>query len=325
MKLVVLIPCLNEEKTVGSVIDAVPRNLPGIDRVEVIVIDDGSTDATARIAEERGAVVRGHPNNMGLGVAFHTGLEAALERGADVIVNLDGDGQFNPDDIRQLIAPVVEGRADFVTASRFKDKALTPVMPALKLWGNRRIAQLVSLLVRNRYYDVACGFRTYTREAALNLNLMGKFTYTQETFLEMAFKGFRILEVPVPVRGEREFGSSRVASSIWRYAKNTSKIILRSYRDYRPFWFFGIPSGVCFGVAALLLLIFFGHYFATGQFTGQLWAGFMGGGFALAGLIFLLIAVVTDMLVRLRANQEKLLYYERRRKLEKTRSADENP
>lgn len=318
MKLAILIPCLNEEKTIATVISKIPANFDGITAVDVIVVDDGSTDATAKLAARAGALVKSHPHNLGLGVAFRTGIETALECGADVILNMDGDGQFDPEDIHQLIAPVVEGRVDFVTASRFKDRALVPVMPPIKLWGNRRIAWLVSVLVGERFCDVSCGFRAYSREAVMHLTLMGRYTYTQETFLEMAFRGFRILEIPTKVRGEREFGKSRIASSIWRYAKNTSLIILRSFRDYKPFAFFGIPAAACIIPAISLLVFFFYHYFTTGHFSGHLWAGFTGGGLMFAGLLLILLAVVSDMLVRIRRNQEELLYYEKSKRYAKS-------
>ncbi len=311
VKLAVLIPCLNEDKTIASVISAIPEQIDGVGEIIVIVIDDGSTDSTAASAAEAGAIVKSHPHNMGLGVTFRTGVEAALENGADIIVNIDGDGQFDPEDIRKIAAPVIRGEADFVTASRFKDPALIPVMPGVKKWGNHRMSELVSVLTRQRFHDVSCGFRAYTREAVLRLNLMGRFTYTQETFLEMAFRGFRIMEVPVKVRGTRQFGQSRMASSILKYAKNTAAIILRSYRDYKPFHFFGIPAAGCILSGAILLGFFIYHYLETGRFSGHLWAGFTGGALALAGCALLLAAIVTDMLVRLRKNQEELLYYEK--------------
>jgi glycosyltransferase involved in cell wall biosynthesis len=311
LKLAVIIPCLNEDRSIATVISKIPKEFEGIDSTQVIVVDDGSTDETAKLAAGAGALVKSHPHNMGLGIAFRTGIEAALGCGADVIVNMDGDGQFDPEDIHKLIAPVVEGRAEFVTASRFKDRALIPVMPGVKKWGNHRIAQLVSVLVGQRFYDVSCGFRAYSREAVMHLTLMGRYTYTQETFLEMAFRGFRILEIPTRVRGEREFGKSRIASSIWRYAKNTSAIILRSYRDYKPFTFFGVPACGCILTALALLGFFFAHYLRTGRFSGHLWAGFTGGGFLIVGLMLILLAVVTDMLVRIRRNQEELLYFEK--------------
>ena len=192
MKLVVMIPCLNEEKTIGGVIDQVPRQINSISELEILVIDDGSDDDTAEISKEHGATVVSHNRNMGVGKAFRTGISRALKMGADVVVNIDGDGQFNSKDIPKLIKPITTKKADFVTASRFKDDNLVPKMPAIKKWGNRRIARLISLLTGKRFYDVSCGFRAYSKETALRMNLFGKFTYTQETFLDLAFKNLRI-------------------------------------------------------------------------------------------------------------------------------------
>ena len=312
MKLAVIVPCLNEEKTIGAVLDAVPDKVAGFEHIMKIVVDDGSFDGTARIAQEKNGLVVRHGCTRGVGAAFATGLEEALRQGADVIVNIDGDGQFDPADIPKLVEPIVGNEADFVTASRFIDAAMEPRMPAVKAWGNRRMAWLISRLVGQRFHDVACGFRAYSREAALHLTLVGKFTYTQETFLDLAFKGFRILEVPIRVRGEREFGESRVANSIIRYTINSSKIIFRSYRDYKPLRVFGFLSAWVGGVATLLLGFFGWHYLMTGRFTGHLWAGFLGGALAFLCVILLMVGIVADMLDRIRLHQETLLYYQRR-------------
>lgn len=312
MKLRIIIPCLNEERTIGEVIDRIPKDIRGITSLEISVVDDGSGDATSAKASEKGAIVLRHTRNQGVGAAFRTGLEAAILGGADVILNMDGDGQFNPDDIPKLIGPILEGEADMVTASRFIEKKLEPEMPKIKLWGNKAIAFMLSQIMRQRFYDVSCGFRAYSREAALNLNLIGDFTYTHETLLNLAFKGFRIVEMPIKVKGERSYGTSRVAGSIPRYAKNSASIIFKSYRDYRPFWFFTLLGLCFFTVSASLLAFFFAYYFTTGRFSGHLWAGFSGGAFGFAGLVMLVVAVVSDMLSRVRQNQERILYHQRK-------------
>ena len=270
MFLVIIIPCLNEEKTISDVIFRIPKTISCIAATQILVIDDGSSDRTADLANEAGARVISHNDNMGVGAAFNTGIEAAIELGADIVVNIDGDGQFSPEDISVLIKPILEGRADFVTASRFMDKSLTPEMPAVKKWGNRRIANMVSFLIRKRFYDVSCGFRAYSQEALLRLNLMGKFTYTQETFLDMAFRGVKIVEVPLKVRGEREFGTSRVAGNLFTYAGRSAKIIIRTFRDYKPMEFFGGIGLVLFTWAILLGGFFIGYYWRTGHFSPHL-------------------------------------------------------
>jgi glycosyltransferase involved in cell wall biosynthesis len=201
-RLVVGLPALNEGRTIGDVIHAIPREIPGIKDVEVLVIDDGSTDETGLRAAEAGAHVIRHESTRGVGAAFQTALAYAIERDADMIVSIDADGQFDPRTIPQLIEPVVAGRADFSTASRFADPALAPQMPWIKRWGNRMMSRLISRLAGRSFHDVSCGMRCYNRRAALSLNLLGCFTYTQEVFLNLAFKNMRIVEVPIAVRGE---------------------------------------------------------------------------------------------------------------------------
>lgn len=312
LRLVVVVPCLNEQETVARVVRSVPDENDAITSVEVVVVDDGSTDETSQRARAAGAHLVRHTTNFGLGRTFRDGMDQALALGADIIVNVDGDGQFDPADIPKLIEPILAGEADFVTASRFKDPSLIPKMPAIKRWGNARIAWLISKLTRQRFADVSCGFRAYTREAALNLNLMGKFTYTQETFLDLVFKGFRVAEVPIRVRGVREFGTSRIASSIPKYALRTSAIIFRTFRDYRPLAFFGTISGAC-AVAALGLFTFLlAHYLKTGAFSPHVWAGLTGGFFAGSALLIFAMGQSADMMDRQRVTQERILYLLRR-------------
>ncbi|GAB4266384.1 glycosyltransferase family 2 protein [Deferrisoma sp.] len=308
MRLVVIIPCLNEAATVGEVVRRIPRTIPRVGEVVPLVVDDGSTDETARVAREAGALVVSHPFRRGVGAAFQTGLREALRLRADIVANMDGDGQFHPEDLPTLLAPILEGRADMATASRFRDPALVPRMPWIKKWGNRMIARLLSGLIGRRFYDVSCGFRAYNRQAALHLNPVGRYTYTHEVFLDLAFKGFRIVEVPLRVEGERKFGKSRVAGSLWRYGTNAFGIIFRSYRDFQPLRFFG-GLALCFYLpAAALLAFFFGHYLLTGRFSGHLWAGFTGGALGFVGFGLTVVAIVADMLDRIRQNQDRILY-----------------
>src|SRR5829696_1417934 len=162
MKLVVTIPALNEEKTIYQVVSGVPRDIPGITETEVIVINDGSTDSTAQEALRAGGIVVSLPGKGGLGHVFRTGLERAMRRGADIIVNIDGDGQFNPADIRKLIQPLLKGEADFVTCSRFADPALRPTMPPIKYWGNKVVTSIINWVCGGTSFtDVSCGFRAF--------------------------------------------------------------------------------------------------------------------------------------------------------------------
>jgi len=308
LRLLVVIPALDEQDTVGDVVRGVPAEIPGIASVEIVVVDDGSSDETGARAQTAGARVIAHPVRRGVGAAFHTGMAAALESGADVIVSIDADGQFDPADIPALVEPVCSGRADFASASRFADPALTPEMPVAKLWGNRVMSRLIGGLAGERFYDVSCGMRCYSRRAALQLHLLGRFTYTQEVFLNLSFKDLRIVEVPVRVRGEREFGESRVASNLWRYAARSALIIFRSYRDYHPMRLFGgIAAGLAIpgiGLGGFLLL----HYMSTGTFTPHKWAGFSAAVLLSLALLLLQMGVIGDMLNRHRVYLEELLF-----------------
>jgi len=308
MKVLVIIPALNEEKTIAGVIGQIPRDIKGVDCVEVAVIDDGSSDRTEELAREAGACVLNHALNKGVGAAFHTGVEYAMNCGADLMVNMDGDGQFSPEDIPALIQPLLNGEADMVTASRFIKKDYWPQMTKVRFYGNRAMSALISFLVGKKYHDVSCGFRAYNRDALLHMNLFGQFTYTQETFLDLSFKGIGILEVPVRIRGTREYGQSRVASNLFKYAIQTSKIIFRSFRDYKPMILFGYIA-LGFFLLALILTVFLGlHYAYTGTFTPHKWAGFTAGLFFGLGSISFITGLLADMLGRVKREQGQILY-----------------
>lgn len=310
-KLVVVIPALNEEPTIRDVIRRVPDSLDGVHSVEIVVVDDGSRDRTAQIAREEGAIVVSHPRASGVGAAFQSGLRKALERGADVVINIDGDGQFSPEDIPKLIGPILADEADFVTASRFIDPDREPTMPPLKRWGNRQLSRLVSWLLKSEYHDVSCGMRAYSRKAALSLNLVEAFTYTHEAFLHLACKRMRVIEVPIDVRGEREFGNSRVARNLLRYATNVVGIILRFYRDYYPMRFFGSIAFLCLAIGVPLGTFSLIHYLSEGAFAPHKWAAITGGALCCCSLIAFLMGLLGDMLRRQQTCMEEILYYTR--------------
>jgi glycosyltransferase involved in cell wall biosynthesis len=313
LRLLVAIPCLNEATTIYQVVKEVPCTIAGIRCIDILVVDDGSTDNTSLEAQAAGAIVLRHQRNQGVGLAFQSGLNYAVEHGYDLMVNIDGDRQFNPRDIPKLVAPIIEGKVDMVTASRFVDSTFTPTMPKVKLIGNYMMSYLISKLVRKKFADVSCGFRCYSRESLLRLNLHGAFTYTQETFLDFAVKRMEIKEVPIEVVyfADRK---SRVAGSIVKYAINTAKIILRCYRDYFPLRFFWSIAAIFAVPAVLLAIIFFIHYFLTGTFTGYLFAGFGSAFMFVMSTLFFVLGIVTDMLDRLRENQERILYILKKRR-----------
>lgn len=307
LHLLVAMPALNEAATIVKVIDSIPKSIDGISQIDVLVVNDGSTDRTAELAIEAGAHVISHSKSQGVGAAFHSALAYAIDTHADLLVTIDSDGQFNPADIPKIAEPVIQNRADFATASRFMDPALVPEMPWIKKWGNRQMSRLISRLTNLKFHDVSCGMRCYGRKALVNLNPLGTFTYTQEVFLNLAFKKLRIVEVPVKVRGVREVGKSRVASNLWNYGINTSKIIFRAYRDFHPLKFFG-GLAVLLGIPGLLLAGFLAiHYLRTGMYTPHKWAGFTAGTLFGLSLILLLMGILGDMLHRHRVYLEELL------------------
>jgi glycosyltransferase involved in cell wall biosynthesis len=300
----VIIPALNEQDNIARVLQRIPDFVD-----HIIVVDDGSTDKTAAIAKEHGAIVRSHHLNRGVGAAFQTGRALALKLKADVTVNIDADGQFNPEDIASLIEPIVDGEAEFVTASRFSDRDFFPVMGKVKFYGNKFMSYMISTMTGQKFYDVSCGFRAYSRDALLKLNLFGDFTYTQETFLNFAFKKVQIREIPVRVRGKREIGKSRVASNVLKYGYQTLKIIIKTLRDYRPFRLFAGVGLVFFALAFVSGVFLMFHYFRVGEFTPHKWAGFVSGFFALLAVLSLMVGFILDIFARMRINQEEMLYY----------------
>jgi len=319
MKLIILIPALNEEAVIGSVIKRMPADLYRIDSIQVLVVDDGSKDNTAQVAREAGALVISHNYNRGVGAAFRTGLEKALELGANVMVNIDADGQFSPDDIPTLVAPILSGKVDFVSGDRFTGndgKRVKPeFMSSVKFWGNQQMSRLISRIVGNNYPDVSCGFRAYSREAMLKMNLTGSFTYTQESFIDLANKGLKIRTIPVSVNYFPE-RKSRVAGNIFRYFVNTIKIIFRTYRDYQPLRFFGLM-----GLIPLVITILTGgfvliHYLRTGAFTPYKVVGFIGIYTLSLAILLWVVGLLADMFVRIRKNEEQLLYFQKKSQIE---------
>ncbi|MFW5746870.1 MAG: glycosyltransferase family 2 protein [Nanoarchaeota archaeon] len=306
MKLAVIIPCLNEERTIAEMIPRIPRP-EGIRSVSICVIDDGSTDNTAVRARQAGAHVIRHHINKGVGAAFKTGIDWALEQKADIIVNMDGDGQFQPETIPDLIKPIMDHRAEFVTCTRFRN-GRPKGMPLIKRVGNRIFTNLINYLTGKRFTDTQCGFRAYTRETVLRMTTFGKFTYTQEVFLDLAHKGTRMTEVALPVRGQRQHGKSKVVKGVVPYSVQAIKIIMRTFRDYRPLTFFGMPGALIMVMGlgvGLGSFAFWALYGMTSPVRTYITISVF---FMLLGLLLITLAVLADMLDRIRMNQEEILY-----------------
>ena len=305
-KLVVMIPAYNEERTIGKVIKSIPRDCAK--KVEVLVVSDGSRDNTVNIALSSGAdKVIDRKVNKGLGTTFKEGIEEALRMNADIIVNVDADGQFNSDDIPRIIDPIVKNRADMVTCSRFKDKKLIPNMPKIKIFGNRLFAKILNFFLGTNYYDTQCGFRAYSREAALRLTLFGKFTYTQEVFIDLVKKGFRIKEIPCVVVGERK-GKSRVVNNVLSYGLKVLLIIIRSTRDYEPFKFFGLPGFAMVSLGVVSSLALFVRWIFLTKVDPFLIVVYANVFLIIIGMLLIILGLLADMLDRNRQLQEEILY-----------------
>jgi glycosyltransferase involved in cell wall biosynthesis len=320
MKILIAIPAYNEQATLPGVLGVLPDEIEGASSIAKLVVDDGSTDGTADAARAGGAAVIRHEKNEGVGRAFQAAVEEALRRGVDAMVTIDADGQFDASQIADLVAPAIAGEADLVTGSRFQESTRPEGMPLAKYLGNRIVAGLLRFLTGTGLSDVSCGFRAYSREALLHLNLFGRFTYTQETILDLSFKGLRIREIPVRVEyfSDRR---SRVAGSLSRYAINASKIIMRSVRDFRPLRFFGTLGLVVFSLGLALDGWVLHHYLNTGSFSPYKVVGFSGGALNIIGILLAGLGLLADMLGRIRLNQERILYHHKRHDLEERQRA----
>ena len=312
MKTLAAIPALNEEITIKQVISAIPCTIHGT-QVEVLVVDDGSSDTTAEIAREAGATVISHGRNMGLASAFRTMLSYARENGFDFMATLDADAQFNPTDLPELSKPVITGDVDFSFASRFLDKKLTPSMPALKKWGNVRVAKLVSKLANTKINDATCGFRVYGPKAIERVACFSRFTYTQEVIIDIARKGLRIKEIPLKIRGKREHGKSRIASNLWHYALMSIEAMYSVAHGHSPWHFYGGPALTLISIGILLDLFVLAWWIMLGRITP--FAAFGIGGLFLItfGILLLLFASIADISSANRKMLEEITAMETRR------------
>jgi glycosyltransferase involved in cell wall biosynthesis len=316
-KLVIQIPCFNEEATLPETLSALPRELPGVDTIEWLIVDDGSTDRTVEVAREHGAdhVVR-LPRNQGLAKAFLAGLDASIRAGADIIVNTDADNQYAAGDIPTLLEPILKGAAEIVIGARpiVHIETFSPVKKALQRIGS----WVVRRASRTTVPDAPSGFRAFSRAAAMRINVFNEHTYTVETIIQAGIKNMAL--VSVPVRVNKVTRPSRLIRSVPSYLKASVITITRISMTYRPLRFFALPGLAAFAAGALLGLRFI-YYYVTGDGAGHiqsliLAALLMGSGFFL---------VVVGMLADLMAVNRKLLEEIkcRVRKLESERGAAE--
>ena len=248
-KLIIQIPCYNEERTLGTTLAALPRHLPGIDIIEWLVIDDGSRDQTVEVAKDNGVdhIVQ-FPTNQGLAKAFMAGLEACLKAGADIIVNTDADNQYCADDITKLVQPILLGRAEIVVGARpiWKTKHFSATKKLLQKLGSA----VVRLASKTNIPDAPSGFRAFSREAALRLNVFNNYTYTLETIIQAGQKGMAITSVPI--RTNPVLRPSRLVKSTPAYVVRSLFTILRIFMLYKPLRFFLLLGSVPFGLGVIL-------------------------------------------------------------------------
>jgi glycosyltransferase involved in cell wall biosynthesis len=261
VKLIIQIPCYNEENSLGVTLSALPSAIPGVDVVERLIIDDGSTDRTVEVALSHGVehIVR-FSRHQGLAKAFIAGLEASLKAGADIIVNTDADNQYSADDMPKLIEPILSGRAEIVVGSRsIADiEHFSPLKKFLQKMGS----WAVRLASRTDIPDVPSGFRAISREAAMKLNVFNEYTYTLETVIQAGQKNMAITSVPV--RTNEDLRPSRLVKSIPTYIRRSVITIIRIFMTYKSFEFFAYPGMIVFGLGLLLGLRFLCHYIASG-------------------------------------------------------------
>jgi len=321
MKLVVMIPAYNEEETIGKVIEEIPGEIEGIDEVEVLVINDGSTDNTVKVVKEAGAdKIISFKENKGLAPAFKMGLETALAMGADIIVNTDADFQYNQTQIPNLIKPILDGEADIVLGSRFE--GWIEHMPAQKRMGNRLATWVTKIASGYPVTDAQTGFRAFSSDAALRLNVMSDYTYVQETILQAVNNGLVIKEIPVDFR--RREGESRLISSVFGYARRAASVIVMTYRDYKPLKVFSMIGGVVILFGFLTGFKVLVHYLNTGKVTPYLPSAVLTTVLLIVGFQILVFGLVADMIKNQRRVQDEILYRVKKKEFDMAHQKAEN-
>jgi glycosyltransferase involved in cell wall biosynthesis len=311
IKLIIQIPCYNEAQTLPATIQALPRQLPGIDLLEYLVIDDGSSDATAEVARQCGVHhVVCLPHHIGLAAGFIAGLEASLRLGADLIVNTDADNQYNAADIQTLTQPILSGKADIVVGDRGVSTlaSFSPLKRLLQRLGSWVVTQASGVETP----DATSGFRAISREAALHTLVLSEYSYTLETLIQAG--AHRMAVLYVPVRTNPQSRPSRLIRSLPHYLANSSQTILRAYTMYRPLRVFTTAS-VLFIACGLVLVIRFLYFYSIGQGSGHVQSLILSAVLIIVGFQILLIGLLADLIGFNRRILEELLYRLRRMEL----------
>lgn len=291
MKLIIQIPCWNEEDSLPVTLRELPSAVPGFDQVEVVVVDDGSTDRTRQVAREHGADVVSAGYHQGLARTFMLGVGACLQRGADVIVNTDADNQYCSEDIEHLVAPILAGQADIVVGAR-------PIQAIQHFSATKKLLQrvgsfVVAMLSGTPVQDAPSGFRAISRHAALSMNVFDPYTYTLETLIQAGQKGFRVISVPVRVN--EDLRPSRLVKSVGSYVFRSVKTIFRILIVYKPFRFFQRIGVAVFIVGAALGFRFL-YYYLTGRGDGHVQSLILASLLMTMGFQTAMLAVIADLL-----------------------------
>lgn len=316
MKLLINIPAYNEDRVIANTIKSLPKAVEGFSKVKVQLIDDGSTDRTREVAKEAGVnYVYSGKINRGLGIAFRKAVLKALENGFDVMVNIDADGQFNPQDIPNLVKPILNKEADLVIGSRFS--GVKPKnMPFIRRFLNRVAAKTVGIFLGTKTGDITCGFRAYNREAMLRLNLTHQFTYTQETIIDAIGKNLKLVWVPVEVTYFRD-RKAKLTKSVTNFIYQSLMIIFKTLRDTQPLKFFGLPALLMILGAVVTFAIFIFFYLQSFKISPyRNWLG-LGSVLGIMGVQFMIFAFLADMIKTNRKVAEDEMYEERKRQYSK--------
>ncbi|MBQ3911772.1 MAG: glycosyltransferase [Lachnospiraceae bacterium] len=308
MKLIIQIPCYNEAETLTIALDALPKHIDGIDKIEYLIINDGSKDDTVQVAKDWGVDYVVHfCKNKGLAKGFMAGIDACLRNGADIIVNTDADNQYCGEDIEKLVRPILDKKADIVIGERPIDQTahFSPLKKKLQHLGS----WTVRVASDTDIPDAPSGFRAYSREAALRLNVTNQYTYTLETIIQAGNN--RIPMESVPIRTNPELRKSRLFHSMFGYIKKSSITILRSYLMYKPLKFFGI-IGTILNAAGLALAIRYIVYKAMGDGAGHVQSLIVMAVLFMIGIFSYLIGLLADVIASNRKILEDVQYHVRR-------------
>jgi len=321
MKLIIQIPCRNEESTLPQTVRDLPRALPGVEEIEYLVVDDGSTDHTVDVARELGVhhIVR-LKQNQGLAYAFLAGLEAALQAGADIIVNTDADNQYRGEDVVRLIQPILDGQADIVVGDRGVAalEHFSPLKRMLQRWGSWVVEQASGIPIP----DATSGFRAFTREAALRLTVLSDYTYTLETLIQAGAR--RMAIVYVPVRTNPPTRQSRLIRSIPSFLTLSVITVLRFYTMYRPLRVFTTVGGAMIAGGVALGLRFLYFFWQRGGAAGNVQSLVLAAILTIVGFQVCMIGLMADLVRLNRKMLEEELYRVRRLELSIAGSEDQD-